>query len=95
MSEWTGTVYYSIPSQITVSYEGTMTASGDQKTIEGTFTTIVGGQCARYRFHEMEYSYGWGYGREELLFDGITELAFSNVRFHGDFVAKVEGLSVV
>jgi hypothetical protein len=94
MSEWTGTVYYSIPSQITVSYEGTMTASGDQKTIEGTFTTIVGGQCARYRFHEMEYSYGWGYGREELLFDGITELTFSNIRFHGDFAVSIEGSTV-
>jgi hypothetical protein len=94
MSEWTGTVYYSIPPVLTVNYEGTMSQGVDSETIAGTWTTTVDGQCARYRFHEKEYSYGVGHGREELLFDGITELTFSNVRFHGDFAVSIEGSSV-
>ena len=95
MSELDGTVYYSIPAELTVSYEGTMTQGAKENTIEGSFTVAIGGQCALWRFHEKEYSYGIGYGREELLFDGITELTFSDVRLHGDFAVSVDSGIVV
>jgi hypothetical protein len=84
MSDMEGTVFYSLPAVLMATYEGTITGA----TIQGTFTAAVGGQWACWRFHDEEYScvvtvvapY-----REKLLFEGVLEWTFSNLRLSGDF----------
>ncbi|MBN2098111.1 MAG: hypothetical protein JW753_00790 [Dehalococcoidia bacterium] len=95
MSELDGSVYYSTPAELIVGYEGTVLDGSDGKTIAGAFNMTVDGQIARWRFHEKEYSCAYGYVREKLLFDGTSELTFSNVRLHGDFTVSIEAGIVV
>lgn len=94
MSEWEGTVYYSIPAELTAVYEGTVVGDGTEDlAIEGEFEGSVDGQFARWQFHEKEWGCrigAFGESREQLNFDGITEWTFSNIRFRGYFRVDVE-----
>ncbi|MGB5925348.1 MAG: hypothetical protein WBH01_04560 [Dehalococcoidia bacterium] len=84
MSDMAGTVYYSLPAVLTVNYQGTIIGG----TIQGAFQTVIASQWARWRYHDQEYAcrvVGDLIVREELLFDGIVEWTFSNLRLSGDF----------
>jgi len=93
MSEMEGTLYYSLPAVLTVSYQGTIAReSTGEETIEGTFNTQVSGQWCRWEFHDKEYLVAIGpgtYGREKLILDAIVEWVFSNLRYNGDFEVDI------